>query len=68
MLSGKVVGFSDEWFGQRKFPIDNAGFAVSVRFLKTKKEPVHEMIPYKVCNLTGAILVRMIIHQRVIII
>ena len=30
---GKVVGFSDDWFASRVFPVDMAGFAVNVNFL-----------------------------------
>ena len=28
-----VVGFIDPWFGKRKFPLDMAGFAVSVDYM-----------------------------------
>jgi len=48
--NGKVVGFSDDWFAQRKFPIDMAGFAVSVGFMKTRgklNKPAEEAMPYK---------------------
>ncbi|KAG0725565.1 Galactosylgalactosylxylosylprotein 3-beta-glucuronosyltransferase P [Chionoecetes opilio] len=31
--AGKVVGFYDGWIARRKFPVDMAGFAVSVAFL-----------------------------------
>ncbi|XP_017878611.1 galactosylgalactosylxylosylprotein 3-beta-glucuronosyltransferase P [Ceratina calcarata] len=31
--NGKFVGFYDGWIAGRKFPVDMAGFAVSVRFL-----------------------------------
>ncbi|XP_058985463.1 galactosylgalactosylxylosylprotein 3-beta-glucuronosyltransferase P isoform X1 [Musca domestica] len=31
--NGKIVGFYDGWLGGRKYPVDMAGFAVSVRFL-----------------------------------
>lgn len=30
---GKFVGFYDGWIAGRKFPVDMAGFAVSVKFL-----------------------------------
>uniref|UniRef100_A0A0A1XJ63 Galactosylgalactosylxylosylprotein 3-beta-glucuronosyltransferase n=1 Tax=Zeugodacus cucurbitae TaxID=28588 RepID=A0A0A1XJ63_ZEUCU len=30
---GKITGFYDGWIGGRKFPVDMAGFAVSVKFL-----------------------------------
>ena len=33
---GKVIGFSDDWFASRMFPVDMAGFAVNVDFLKTR--------------------------------
>ena len=33
---GKVIGFHDAWFGNREFPIDMAGFAVNVRFLRDR--------------------------------
>ena len=29
----KIVGFSDPWFGMRKFPVDMAGFAVNIDLL-----------------------------------
>ena len=32
----KVVGFSDDWFASRVFPVDMAGFAVNVNFLSTR--------------------------------
>ena len=41
----KVIGFSDVWWGKRKFPVDMAGFAVNVDFLASR--PSHEM-PYRV--------------------
>lgn len=31
--NGKFSGFYDGWIGGRKFPVDMAGFAVSVKFL-----------------------------------
>ena len=39
---GKVVGFSDPWFGMRKFPVYTAGFAVNIDLVK-KHRP---KIPY----------------------
>ena len=36
-FSGKVIGFHDTWFAERIFPIDMAGFAVNVEFLKQKQ-------------------------------
>lgn len=35
--NGKVVGFYDGWIGGRKFPVDMAGFAVNISFLKSVK-------------------------------
>ncbi|XP_026760380.1 galactosylgalactosylxylosylprotein 3-beta-glucuronosyltransferase S-like [Galleria mellonella] len=32
--NGKVIGFFDSWPGSRKFPVDMAGFAVNIEFLK----------------------------------
>ncbi|XP_041987602.1 galactosylgalactosylxylosylprotein 3-beta-glucuronosyltransferase S-like [Aricia agestis] len=32
---GKVVGFFDSWPGSRTFPVDMAGFAVNIEFLKS---------------------------------
>ena len=37
IFSGKVIGFHDAWFAERMFPIDMAGFAVNVEFLKQKQ-------------------------------
>ena len=34
---GKVVGFSDDWFASRVFPVDMAGFAINVDFVKSRK-------------------------------
>lgn len=31
--NGKLIGFYDGWIAGRKFPVDMAGFAVSVKFL-----------------------------------
>ncbi|KPU77999.1 uncharacterized protein Dana_GF24562, isoform B [Drosophila ananassae] len=42
--NGKLVGFYDGWIGGRKYPVDMAGFAVSVKFLKER--PKAEM-PFK---------------------
>ncbi|CAB4064147.1 PREP [Lepeophtheirus salmonis] len=33
---GKVVGFSDDWFADRQYPIDMAGFALNVAFLRER--------------------------------
>lgn len=35
---GKVVGFNAGWRPERKFPIDMAGFAVSLKHLLSKPE------------------------------
>ncbi|XP_054732644.1 galactosylgalactosylxylosylprotein 3-beta-glucuronosyltransferase P isoform X1 [Anastrepha obliqua] len=35
---GKITGFYDGWIGGRKFPVDMAGFAVSVKFLHERPE------------------------------
>ncbi|XP_069183338.1 galactosylgalactosylxylosylprotein 3-beta-glucuronosyltransferase P isoform X2 [Procambarus clarkii] len=43
--NGKVVGFYDGWIAKRKFPVDMAGFAVSVQFLLER--PLAFM-PYRV--------------------
>ncbi|XP_046618612.1 galactosylgalactosylxylosylprotein 3-beta-glucuronosyltransferase S [Neodiprion virginianus] len=42
---GKVIGFFDSWSADREFPIDMAGFAVSVEFLNKSPEAT---MPYKV--------------------
>lgn len=34
--NGKVIGFTDDWFAGRKFPVDMAGFAVSVDFVTVR--------------------------------
>ena len=31
---GKIVDFYDGWIGGRKFPVDMAGFAINVDFLR----------------------------------
>ena len=31
---GRVIGFTDDWFAQRKWPVDMAGFAVNLEFLR----------------------------------
>ncbi|XP_046988273.1 galactosylgalactosylxylosylprotein 3-beta-glucuronosyltransferase P-like [Schistocerca americana] len=33
VVDGRLAGFYDGWISQRKFPVDMAGFAVSVEFL-----------------------------------
>jgi len=44
---GKVVGFSDDWFAQRKFPVDMAGFAINVEFLRKRNSKADVAMPYK---------------------
>jgi beta-1,3-glucuronyltransferase len=34
LKDGKVIGFTDDWFAQRKWPVDMAGFAVNLQFLR----------------------------------
>ncbi|XP_044314151.1 galactosylgalactosylxylosylprotein 3-beta-glucuronosyltransferase P isoform X2 [Drosophila rhopaloa] len=41
---GKLVGFYDGWIGGRKYPVDMAGFAVSVKFLKERPKA---QMPFK---------------------
>ncbi|TRY78142.1 hypothetical protein TCAL_09316 [Tigriopus californicus] len=33
LKDGRLVGYSDPWFGKRKFPMDMAGFAINIRML-----------------------------------
>ena len=44
---GKVIGFSDAWFAQRKFPVDMAGFAINLNFLKKRNPAADSAMPYK---------------------
>ncbi|XP_021704958.1 galactosylgalactosylxylosylprotein 3-beta-glucuronosyltransferase P [Aedes aegypti] len=44
VVNGSITGFYDGWIGGRKYPIDMAGFAVSVKFLLSR--PKAEM-PFK---------------------
>ncbi|KAH8299584.1 hypothetical protein KR044_003259 [Drosophila immigrans] len=41
---GKLEGYYDGWIGGRKYPVDMAGFAVSVKFLR---ERPHAKMPFK---------------------
>ncbi|XP_043648557.1 galactosylgalactosylxylosylprotein 3-beta-glucuronosyltransferase P isoform X2 [Drosophila teissieri] len=41
---GKLVGYYDGWIGGRKYPVDMAGFAVSVKFLKERPDA---QMPFK---------------------
>ena len=45
--NGRVVGFSDAWFAQRKFPVDMAGFAINLRFLRKRNPRAATAMPYK---------------------
>ena len=36
--NGKVIGFSDDWFASRMFPVDMAGFAINVEFLASRPD------------------------------
>ena len=47
VVDGKVVGFSDDWFAQRKFPVDMAGFAVNLEFLRLRNKKADRAMPYK---------------------
>ncbi|KAL5293485.1 GlcAT-P.2 family protein [Megaselia abdita] len=44
VINNTITGFYDGWVGGRKYPVDMAGFAVSVQFLKQR--PKAEM-PYR---------------------
>ena len=44
---GEVKGFSDAWFAQRKFPVDMAGFAINIKFLKSRNPSADTAMPYK---------------------
>ena len=39
----KIVGFLDPWYGNRKFPVDMAGFAVSVDFMLRRQSAGHNI-------------------------
>jgi len=45
--NGKVVGFSDDWFAQRKFPVDMAGFAINIEFMRKRNPKADIAMPYK---------------------
>lgn len=45
---GQVVGFSDSWFGRRKFPVDMAGFAINLAFLRERNPEADKSMPYQV--------------------
>ncbi|XP_060844420.1 galactosylgalactosylxylosylprotein 3-beta-glucuronosyltransferase P-like [Rhopalosiphum padi] len=42
--NGQLIGFYDGWIAGRKFPVDMAGFAVSVKFLLERPDA---QMPYK---------------------
>lgn len=44
VTNGIITGFYDGWVGGRKFPVDMAGFAVSVKFLLDRP---NAKMPYK---------------------
>ena len=44
---GKVIGFSDDWFAGRQFPVDMAGFAINVQFLRKRNPSADTAMPYK---------------------
>lgn len=41
---GQFIGFYDGWIAGRKFPVDMAGFAVSVKFLQEVN--IYSLIKY----------------------
>ena len=47
VVDGAVVGFSDDWFAQRRFPVDMAGFAVNLTFLRQRNPRSATAMPYK---------------------
>lgn len=42
---GKFVGFYDGWIAGRKFPVDMAGFAVSVEFFLSRPKAIMPFRP-----------------------
>jgi len=44
---GEVIGFTDDWFAQRKWPVDMAGFAIRISFLKSRNPRAETAMPYK---------------------
>ncbi|KAH8379300.1 hypothetical protein KR009_004102 [Drosophila setifemur] len=44
ILKGQLVGWYDGWIGGRKYPVDMAGFAVSVKFLNERPKA---QMPFK---------------------
>lgn len=47
LKEGKVIGFTDDWFAQRKWPVDMAGFAVNLEFLRSRNPQAETAMPYK---------------------
>lgn len=45
--AGRVIGFTDDWFAQRKWPVDMAGFAVNLNFLRLRNPKADTAMPYK---------------------
>lgn len=46
--NGRVVGFYDGWNGQRKFPVDMAGFAINLKLFLDVSSYLKQMIQYHV--------------------
>ena len=44
---GKVIGFSDDWFASRQYPVDMAGFAINTEFLRKRNPSADTAMPYK---------------------
>ncbi|XP_049772457.1 galactosylgalactosylxylosylprotein 3-beta-glucuronosyltransferase P-like [Schistocerca cancellata] len=44
VVDGRLAGFYDHWISERKFPVDMAGFAVSVEFLSQRP---NAFMPYE---------------------
>ncbi|XP_022220364.1 galactosylgalactosylxylosylprotein 3-beta-glucuronosyltransferase P isoform X3 [Drosophila obscura] len=42
--NGKLDGYYDGWIGGRKYPVDMAGFAVNIKFLRQRP---HAQMPFK---------------------
>ena len=45
MVDGKVVEFSDDWFAQRMFPVEMAGFAFNLEFLRSRNKSANRAMP-----------------------
>ena len=44
---GRVIGFSDDWFASRQYPVDMAGFAINIEFLRKRNPSADTAMPYK---------------------